>query len=119
MKIKYANAKLEKQCTNVKAAAKLFGGDKKLAISLLARINAIEAANVMKDIIVIPQFHFHGLQGNRKNLFAIDVKTRRDKWRIIVCPLNENEEIFHPCHIDEIANVVKIVRVEEVSAHYE
>lgn len=119
MKIKYANAKLEQQCTSIKAATKLFGGDKKLAISLLSRINAIEAADVIKDIIVIPQFHFHGLQGNMKDLFAIDVKTRRDKWRIIVCPLNADEEMFHPCHIDEISNIVKIVRIEEVSAHYE
>lgn len=119
MKIKYANEKLEQQCTNIKAAIKLFGGDKKLAISLLSRINAIEAASVIKDIIVIPQFHFHGLKGNMKDLFAIDVKTRRDKWRIIVCPLNENEDLFNPCHIDEIANVVKIIRIEEVSAHYE
>ncbi len=97
----------------------LFGGDKKLAISLLSRINAIAAANIMKDIIVIPQFHFHALKGNMKDLFAIDVKSRRDKWRIIICPLDENEEKFNPCHIDEIANVAKIVRVEEVSAHYE
>ena len=54
-----------------------------------------------------------------KDLFAIDVKTRHDKWRIIIRPLNENEEIFNPCHIDEIATIVKIVQIMEVSAHYE
>lgn len=117
VKIKYANEKIEQQCTNIKVAAKLFGGDKKLA--LFSRINAIEAANVMKDIIVIPQFNFHALKGNLKDLFAIDVKSRRDKWRILICPLDDNEEKFNPCHIDEIANVVKIVQIEEVSAHYE
>lgn len=119
MKIKYANTKLKQQCTSIKAATKLFGGNKNLAISLLARINAIEAANIIKDIIIIPQFHFHNLQGDMKDLFAIDVKTRHDKWRIMIRPLNENEEIFNPCHIDEIATIVKIVQIMEVSAHYE
>lgn len=119
MKIKYANVKLERQCTNLKDATKLFGGSKSLAISLLARINAIKAADVLKDIIVMPQFHFHNLCGDMQGLFAVDVKTRRDKWRIILCPLDERETIYDPCHIDEIAAVVKIAEIEEVSAHYE
>lgn len=119
MKIVYGSGRIEEQCTNIKKAEKLFGGDKKLAISLLARVNAIEAADVIKDIIVQPQFHFHGLQGKLKGLFAIDVKSRKDKWRIILQPLDENEEVFDPCHIDEIAAVVRIVEIKEVSEHYE
>lgn len=119
MKIKYANDKLELQCTNIKAAIRLFGGNKPLAISLLSRIAAIEAAEVIKDIIVMPQFHFHKLHGNMEGFFAIDVKTRRDKWRIILCPLNVEEKEFKPCHIDEIADTVRIVQITEVSAHYE
>lgn len=119
MKVKYANEKTECQCTSLKAATKLFGGNKVLAISLLSRINALMAAEVIKDIIVNPQFHFHNLHGDREGLFAIDVKTRRDKWRIILCPLDENEETFHPCHIDKIATAVRIVEITEVSAHYE
>lgn len=119
MKVKYANAKVEKQCNNLKVAAKLFGGDKELAISLLARVNSMKAAEVIKDIIVIPSHHFHNLHGNREGLFAMDVKSRRDKWRIILCPLDEKEEPFDPCHIDKIASMVKIVEITEVSAHYE
>ena len=34
-------------------------------------------------------------------------------------PLDENEEVFDPCHIDEIAAVVRIVEIKEVSEHYE
>lgn len=34
--------------------------------------------------------------------FAIDVKTRRDPWRIIIQPLDDNEEPYDPCNIDEI-----------------
>ena len=119
MDIRYANNKVEKQCTDLKTAVKLFGGDKNMAISLMSRINAIEQANVMKDIILMPTFRFHQLKGKRKGYFAIDVKTIRDKWRIILQPLNDDEMIFDPCNIDEIATIVKIVEISEVSAHYE
>ena len=119
MRIIYANNKIEKQCNNLKEATKLFGGDKRLAISLLARINAIEQADVIKDIIMMPTFRFHNLKGKPDGYFAIDVKTIRDKWRIILQPLDEEENVFEPCNIDEIAAVVRIVEVREVSAHYE
>ena len=114
MKIKYANDKVKQQCTSLKTAIKLFGGNKKLATSLLARINAIEGAVVIKDIIAMPTFHFHNLHGNLEGFFAIDVKGRKDKWRIILQPLDEDEQPFDPCHIDEIAVVVRIVEIREV-----
>ncbi len=63
--------------------------------------------------------HFHNLRGQMEGMFAIDVKTRKDKWRIILQPLDDNEEIFDPCHIDEIASTVRIVEIREGRAHYE
>ena len=119
LRIKYANDKVRLQCTSLKDATKLMGGDKNLAIKLHSRIIAIEQAEVIKDIISLPNFHFHNLHGKREGYFAIDVRSRKDKWRIILQPLDENEEIYDPCHIDEIAAVVKIVEISEVSAHYE
>lgn len=119
MKVRYANDKVELQCTSLKAATKLFGGDKNLAVSLMSRVNAIERADIIKDIISIPPFHFHNLHGKREGLFAVDVKSRMDKWRIILQPLDEEERPYDPCHIDEIAGIVKIVEIREVSAHYE
>ncbi len=119
MKILYANHRVEKQCTSLTEATRLFGGNKNLAVSLLSRINAMENAEVIKDIIMMPPFHFHELKGNLQGYFAVDVKTRRDKWRILLCPLDQDGKRFDPCHIDEIAAVVKIVEIREVSAHYE
>lgn len=119
MDIRYANNKVEKQCTDLKAATRFFGGDKNMAISLMSRINAIEQATVIKDIIVMPTFRFHQLKGKRKGYFAIDVKMIRDKWRIIVQPLDDEGKIFDPCNIDEVASIVKIIEISEVSAHYE
>ena len=119
MDIIYATEKVKSQCTSLKAATKLFGGKKELALSLMARINAIVQATVIKDIILMRPFRFHALKGNLKGYFAIDVKTVRDKWRIILQPLDEDGNVFDPCNIDEIASVVTIVEIREVSPHYE
>ncbi len=50
--------------------------------------------------------------------FAIDVKSRREQWRVILQPLDENKNPYNPCNIDQIANIVKIVEISEVSKHY-
>ena len=119
MQLVYDNTKLQRQCTDLKMAKKLFGGNDLMARSLFARINALQQANVLKDIVVMPTFHFHKLNGNMEGLFAIDVKTRRDPWRIVLQPLDENKEPYDPCNIDEVAGIVRIVDIKEVSNHYE
>lgn len=123
MELEYASDKLKLQCTKIDEAMRLLGGNRPVANSLLARINALKQATTIKDITVQPQFHFHNLQNkNGKNLdgyFAIDARGRNDPWRIIIQPLNENRETYVPCHIDEIADKVRIIMIEEVSKHYE
>ena len=124
MKLIYYDRKTEEICTIIDKANKYFGGDKKLAISLFARINALTSAETIKDICTQPQFHFHKLlnKGKNKNFegyFAIDVKSRADKWRIILEPLDENELAYEHFNIDTIASKVRIVGIKEVSNHYE
>ena len=119
MDVIYVNEKVHEQCTNLKAAQKLFGGDKQLAVRLLARINQIVAADVLRDIVLTQPLRFHSLQGNLDGFFAIDVKTRKEPWRIILQPLDENEEPYVPCNIDEISGIVRIIEITEVSRHYE
>lgn len=123
MRLVFSSTKLRKQCNSYSEAKKLFHGDAGLAESLLARINALEEAATLKDIIVQPSFHFHKLQKKgRKNLegfFAVDVKSRKAPWRIILQPLDDEERPFVPCNIDQIAGVVKIIEISEVSKHYE
>lgn len=123
MELVYASEKLKIQCTSAKEAKKLFSGDTKLSVSLLARINALENANSLKDIVVQPTFHFHKLKNkNGRNLegyFAIDVKSRKEQWRIILQPLNEEKNPYNPCNIDQIAGIVEIIEISEVSKHYE
>lgn len=123
MELIYSSQEVESVCTSLKAAKKLFGGNAILATSLLARINAFEQAETIKDIIVQPSFHFHDLKNkNRRNLdgyFGVDVKTHKDAWRIIIQPLNQDKKPFIPCNIDEIASCVRIIEIREVSKHYE
>ena len=83
MELKYASEKLKTQCTSIKAAKKLFDGDVALATSLLARINALENTDTLKDIVVQPTFHFHKLKNKNgrslERFFAFDVKSRREQ----------------------------------------
>ena len=90
MELEYASDKVKAQCTSVKAAKKLFGGDMVLATCLLARVNALEN----------------------------DVKSRREQWRIILQPLDESKNPFTPCDIDQISSYVRIIEITEVSKHY-
>ena len=91
--------------------------------SFLSRINALKNALVIKDIIMMKSFRFHKLKNiGRKNLegyFAIDVKSIKEPWRIIIQPLDENKNPYNPCNIDQISGIVKIVKIMEVSKHYE
>ncbi|MCI9635199.1 MAG: hypothetical protein HFG77_02195 [Hungatella sp.] len=123
MDLVYASDKVKSQCTSIKAANKLFGGDAALSKSLLSRINALRSANNIKDIIVQPTFRFHALKNKKgkdlEGYFAIDVKSIREPWRIIVQPLNSDKQPYNPCNIDEIAEYVIIVEITEVSRHYE
>ena len=77
----YKNDKVKMQCTSVKAAKKLFGGNASLVTSLLARVNALKNAKIIKDIIVIPNFHFHSLENKGRKIlkgyYAIDVKPEK------------------------------------------
>lgn len=123
MELVYASDKIKTQCTSVKAAKKLFNGDMALTTSLLARINAFESANSIIDIIIQPTFHFHKLKNKNgrdlEGFFAIDIKSRKEQWRIILQPLDDNKKPYVPCYIDQIASYVKIIEITEVSKHYE
>ena len=124
MKIIYFNNKIKEICEDVKKATRYFGGNKDMAISLASRINLLNNAEEIKDIILMPQLRFHKLKNKGKGsnwdgFFAIDVKTIRDKWRIIIQLLDEKEQPFIPCDIDVIAKYVRIIEIREVSNHYE
>ena len=123
LEIVYETEKVEKLCTSLKAAKRFFGGDERIARSLLARINSLAEAPTIRDIVVQKPLHFHNLtsKGKRdlRGYFAIDIAGRKSPWRLVIQPLDENKEPFDPCNIDEISDIVEVVGILEVSNHYE
>lgn len=117
MEIIFSSKKVEELCSNFSKAKKEYGGA--IAESLFARINLIKSANDIKDIIAMHNLNFHALKGEEKGKFVIDVKSRRDSWRIILEPLDKNNARFNPCNIDEIISEVKKIMIVKVSKHYE
>lgn len=47
------------------------------------------------------------------------MKSRANPWRLILRPLDQDREPFEMPNIDEIADIVEIVGIMEVSKHYE
>ena len=123
MNIHYSNEKVKNQCLSVKSARKLFGGDEALTVKLKSRMQALIAAETLDDIVVQKIFRFHKLKDIGRNklegYFAIDVKTSKEPWRIILRPLDENGDYYNPCNIDQIAKITRSVEIVEVSKHYE
>ncbi len=117
MEIKYKNNKTEKQCTDLTYAKRQFNDN--VATLLLSRINFIESAKSFADIVNNPAFHFHGLSGKLQGLYAIDLG-RKLGFRLIIEPLNENEEsLKKEKDIEKLKQCTKVVIVVEVTNHYE
>lgn len=93
------------------------------ADDLLAKINFIEHAESFNDIMSYIPFHCHQLEKQKKDysgFWGLDVKGRKSSWRIIVAPLDENDNIIIPGpDFKNECKKIKIVRIEEVSNHYE
>ena len=117
MKVIYSNKSVEGVCTDTKKAFKLIK-DKKIVLSLFAVINDISNATIIEDITSKKRYRFHGLEGNLKNSFSITIQNRT-KWRLIIKLLDENSKEFIPCDIPKIRKLIKIIKIEKVSDHYD
>lgn len=116
MQIIYSNAKTEKLCTSIKKARKEMNLD---GVKLIEKIRLIENAKNLMDIVNFPTLNFHGLSGNRKGQFAIDVNGRKSKYRLILEPLDECKNRYKDFRLDLIGSSVEVILILEVSDHYE
>ena len=119
MRVLYASPKVEEQCNSIRAAGKLFGGDRILTEKLITRVGFLKEYPTLSEVIDRPAFRFHKLKGSMSGLYAIDVKTRKEPWRIILEPLDGEGRPYGPCDILQIRKDVRILRIREVSKHYE
>ena len=119
MKIIYKDASVEKLCTTEKAAKRFFN-DMRYFEDLKGVINLIDRSPVLSDLIAFPQLHFHPTDFYMTNSFGLDISGRKSMYRLIVVPLDDSENIvvkddkfFSKC------KQIRILRIEEVSKHYE
>ena len=117
MTIKYKDAKVERLCSDFAHAKKQLPAD--VAEKLFAHINYIEQATNFSDIMTYAPFHFHKLQGNRKDEYTLDIG-RKLGYRITIEPLCENgQSLKKEKDINVIKNCTKIVLVLEITNHYD
>lgn len=84
---------------------------------LLATENFILSADSLMDVAVYPPYHFERLKGDRKDEWSIRLGNTGYRVTLIPCDDNGNEliggDILHLC------KTIKIVKITEVSNHYE
>jgi len=123
LKIVYSSEKVKIQCSDYEKTRKLFGGDRDLTDSFYEKLYYLQRADNLKEIYLIQCFRLHKLRNVGKSrlegYFAIDVKRRKEPWRIILQPLDENMQSISSCDIDRTAAFVKIIEIKEISKHYE
>lgn len=86
----------------------------KIAVKLHQLITFLEAADSLASVIAFPRYHFHQLKGKRQGQFALDIDGRRSSYRLIVEFRDEDVEKVFPSAVE-----IEILKIEEVSNHYE
>ena len=115
IELRYRTQKLKKLCTNnIRKAKKAWGTE--IAESLYALIDLLIASSNLQDVNAMQIYNLHSLEGNRAGEYALDIKGRSNSYRLVFVPLNgehskENLVVFYKS--------ISIIRIEEVSKHYE
>ena len=115
MKIIFKNDSAEKQFSSDHKNKWRY--PKKVIEKLLATENFLQQATSLKDVFVYPPFHFHPLKGDRKHEWAINLG--KTGFRVTLIPCKEDGTEILSGDIMSQCAVIKIVKVTEVSNHYE
>ncbi len=84
---------------------------------LEATENFILSSESLQDIANYVPFHFERLKGKRRNEWS--VRLGNTGYRVTLIPCNDNEEEIIEGDILSQCKVIKIIKVTEVSNHYE
>ena len=115
MKILYKNKTAEKQfCSKY---IKDWRYPEQVKRKLVAAENAFLSATTLHDIAVLPPYHLHPLIGDRKTEWSIYLGNTG--FRVTLIPCNENGEEIVSGDILSQCKMIKVVKVTEVSNHYE
>lgn len=64
-------------------------------------------------------YNLHSLSGDKEGKFALDIDGRRSGMRLIITPLDDDENEIDKGNINDLYKASKIILVWEVSNHYE
>lgn len=113
--ILYKNKMIKKQfCSEYKQQWKY---PDKVKLKLQAAENFILNADSLMDIVSYIPFHFEHLKGNRKNEWSI--RLGNTGYRVTMIPCDDNGEEIIDGDIISRCRMIKIIKVTEVSNHYE
>lgn len=115
MQILYKNSTAEKQFSP--AYQKKWKYPEQVKIKLLSIENALVNATCLHDIVMMPQYHFHQLHGDRKGEWSIYVG--KTGYRVTLIPCDDTGKEITTGDIIAQCKTIKIVVVTEVSNHYE
>lgn len=86
-------------------------------------MNFLSQAICLDDVIKIQAFGFHNLKNklgrDLNGYYSIYVKSKIQAWRIVLQPLDENNKPYDSNKIEQFSKRVKVIKIMEVSKHYE
>lgn len=94
MIIEYKTKAIEKVCTNAYAATKKFG--QKMADKIHQRIDEIDAADSVEEMIQYKVGRCHPLHNNRQNQYAVDL-------------VHPYRLVFEKCRSEIVVNIIEVV----------
>ena len=115
MKILYKNKIVKEQFSS--KYKKKWRYPEQVKNKLEAAENFIENSSSLLDIAKYPPFHFERLGGNRKEEWSI--RLGNTGYRVTMIPCDDEEKEIVEGDIMAQCKFVKIVKVTEVSNHYE
>lgn len=115
MKILYTNETVKKQFSS--EYKKKWRYPEQVKKKLEAAENFIMNSNSLLDIANYPPFRFERLQGNKKDEWSI--RLGNTGYRVTMIPCNENGNEIVEGDIMKQCKMIRIVKVTEVSNHYE
>jgi hypothetical protein len=110
MKLGYGNRKLEKICTEKKAAIKHLPADISPGL-LLQRLGELAAFDNLDEIpFQMAPLHFHPLRANLARKYAV---TLRSLWRIVIEPAGDFEQNADGTAVESTVTQVTILCIED------
>ena len=115
MKILYKNKTVEEQFSSKYKSKWRY--PEQVKTKLQAAENFFKQATSLHDIVCYPPFHFHPLEGKRKE--ELSIYLGRTGYRVALIPCDDDGNAITSGDIIAQCKKIKVVLVTEVSNHYE